>query len=390
MKTAMATMFLLLTVATVGTASNFSNGYVNDDGYTWRDGFWWWDGKSYTREWESYTYYRQYGYHSYPYTGYRWRYYEVTPPVAKLAVPKLPLPSDTQWRSKLLEIKKTMTDIDGAMRMEALNNQLYIDSVHALGLGGELAMQRYGSTMQYPYTAVTSTTNYQVGRFGVNGQTIYGHSRSTMAELYGQVDSSLLYQQAAMLTKNAQDWGGKAHDNHTAIVLTDADGRARVAEIYAKTKAAEGALGAAGSAAAQALHAAEGNSAKILKQETTTTIQPSNGQAAAQGSVQYGQTAVQQGTVVPRPANPQSNGGQTNSKEALAVVIQNRCVSCHGPEKAEAKLDLTRYFELDDATKDRIWERLTTTDPERRMPRNPDNTPGDRLPNEEIQLFLKH
>lgn len=351
------------------TAETFANGYVNDDGYSYWDGYWYYNNIPYTRQQESYTAYRSNGYgsYSYPYTSYRWRYYEYkAPKVAKVEY-KLPGPNDPQWRSKLLEIAKHRDEVEGAMRLNALENQLYLEAVTALGMQGNFNWQNYGMAVGYPNNsyAQTNSSSYQAGSFGVNGATIYGHEYSTISQLYGPTNLDSLYQQSSLLTKNAQDLAGQAHGEFNALLQTEGGNRARVADILAR-----------GQAAAAALRAAEGQSSIVEHKSRTFS--------SGHGPI------LNAPPTAPPQMPPASDPPTKDSAQMLGRVIENRCASCHGNNNPEAKLNMLNYFQFDENTKQRVRQRITTTDATKRMPLREDGTPAEPLPTAEVSLFFLH
>lgn len=385
MKWASAGVLFIVFGAIVFASESFQNGFVNDDGYVWHDGYWTWDGKQYTRRQEYYTTQRAYsngygGYYYQPYQTYRWRYYLYTPPAPVAQVAALPKPNDPLWRSKLLELARQRDQVEGAMRLEALENANYLESLRELGLSGNFMWQNYGQSLQYPSASSIygKTTNYQYGRFGNNGSTIYGSSEITMADIYGSTDLNVLFQQADKHVQNAQQLAGQGASDFMANVQAVGTNAGRVAEIYAKAKAAGYVLGAV-----------EGNSAKVTQQTTTFGTQPNIPPIMPKAAPEP-------------PPGPIGGFGGPSAQEvefqkakiqARGRFFDKNCFVCDTakdpqtgkPRVPAGKMDLTQYerFPLD--RKQLVWDRMTTQDDALRMPRLADGSPGPIMDREELQ-----
>lgn len=289
------------------------------------------------------------------------------------------------------------------MRLSALDNALYLEAVNALGLRSNFSWQQYGTAPPYPSNTYgqggynQQATNYQLGSYGANANTLYGTQVATMAQIYGAADMSALLQQSAKLTQNAQELAGQAHGQFIDAVTREGGNRARVAEILAKQQAAMGVIAATGQAAAQALTAAEGQSAKVY--QSTTTF--GNGvSGSVNGNVNDGsgpqvlpakKIPINQAPApnqVPNDGN--GNGGQArlNLNHFRDVTMDKYCVSCHNATDKVAKLDLTKGYEtFDDELKDAIWERVTTNNPDKRMPAAPKGGTAAQMAEQEIMIF---
>lgn len=192
------------------------------------------------------------------------------------------------------------------------------------------------------------------------GTTVYGYS--TVAEAYGQVDLGLLYNQAARLTDQAQQLAGQAATDFHALVQAEGIQRAEVAKIIAQ-----------GQAARDALLAAKGSPPALTQRSFTfRVVQDGRGEmkverieAPSTGSPDFNLTA-------PKASTAPSN---------ISDVIKNRCVSCHGNDKAAGGLNFLQP--ITDAQQRACLDRITTDDVSKRMPKG-----GARLSVEEIGAFF--
>lgn len=68
-------------------------------------------------------------------------------------------------------------------------------------------------------------------------------------------------------------------------------------------------------------------------------------------------------------------------------VMASRCVACHAGPNAN-KIDLSNWAMLSDDQIKKVLRRVTSTNPDERMPKNPDNSPGTPLELAEIQALF--
>lgn len=301
---------------------NYYNGYVAD-GYSYYDGYWY---KGNTPYYRTPYYYYQYGcrYQAY-------NYYPYYAPVTY---------KDPDWKTKLLEIAKQRDAFEGNLRKDALEHTVFLQSVKALGLEGNFHWQNYGQAVQYPYSysyppPLASTT--------------YVNTQTTLADLYGNLDLNILYQQAGKLTQNAQQLAGQANGDFSALVNQAGSNYARAAEIIAR-----------GEAAAMALKSTESNSARIIQQSKSYAIEGNQGNQGNQGNRRV---------------------------EKRTIAINHYCVKCHGGQKPVKDLDMTQYENFTQEQKDLIWGHLISNDPALLMPRETMDGPGKKLPGDVLELF---
>lgn len=98
------------------------------------------------------------------------------------------------------------------------------------------------------------------------------------------------------------------------------------------------------------------------------------------------------GSVTSRQVMPYApNGGsaQGSVAAALSQVINKKCASCHNPQNANGNVDMTSYATFNKDQKAVVLRTLVTSDPkEKPMPRVAGGGIGERLPREEVQLFI--
>lgn len=249
------------------------------------DAFWWKDGQRFTRTLITVPgggYYSCGRYYQHANT-YQWSY--VLSPVIKqqaaYVAPKVPK-YGAGWREEIIGYAKHRDD-----------QAAYFASLQALGINvntnGLFGGNNYGFG------------NSNLGNYGVNGQTIYGHTYQSVRDAYGDTNLNALYQQAGRLATNAQTIAGQAHTEHSELVSQAGNNAARIAEILAKGQSAANVLNAANAAASS---------------RTVTT-----GQAFTTST--GGQVAQQQPSPMPRIEGAADN-------VALAALVNNKCLRCHG------------------------------------------------------------
>lgn len=330
MRLLFAVLFMLV-VSTALLASDYPVGYTTPAGYTYgADGYWWYGNDAYTRIWVS-------GYYScgcyYP------GYYSYTYSHSKPRVS----PTDPDWRQKLLEIAGERDRQEMKIRAAALEQQYFTEAVKALGLEGNFRIQNYGQAVVYPQGSYYN--NFHLGTYGANGNTLYGYSYKSVADLYGQTDLNTLYQQASQLTQNAQSLAGQATTEFQGLAAKAGENQARVAEILARGEALRAMV-------------------RAIAPEPRATV-TTQGQTFR---VQSGAPAEQQAT--------------------FAKLVADKCAACHSGDSAKGGFDVGRYASLPLDRKIAVWGRLVTNDPEKLMPRDAKGGPGQRLTPEELKLFF--
>jgi len=299
-------------------------------------------------------------------------FYETTSKEAKALSQTVPF--QPGWQKQLLDIAAARDKVEGRLRTQAADFQQYLQGLQALGLQGNFHIQNYGQSVPYgaptmPYTPYASSKQY-----GNQGNTLYGYTYSTIRDIYGDTSTSSLFQQQAKLAENAQSLAGQASTDFGNNVAREGNNRARVAEILAYGQSRKMAL--------------DSSHPQIPVEEHREDRIETTGQG--QGQVQQqGQGQGQAQSLGPdggaRVTMPRADGAVTWP----AVAIE-RCASCHGNGKHEGGFELAAYEKMPPEQKAKVWARLTTSDPDKRMPRGKDGGPGKPLTPAEFKLFVNH
>lgn len=335
MKWLFSMMLVLASAALV--VANY-NGFTNGDGYTYHDGYWYWGEQAYTRTLIQPSGYWSYGcYH--PGRAY-YQYSAYTAPVVTYKTP--------EWRTRLLELATARDRREGLIRQNAFEHQYFLEAIKTLGLEGNFRWNGYGMT---PPGYSGDIYRQQTTSYGANASTIYGYSYNTIASLYGDTNLNQLYLQAAQLAEGSQNLTREAVAGHQNLVGLEGSNRARVAEILAKAQMA---------------------SQIISSLQATPTIETKG----------FSFKVVPGGGI-----EKVEEGVDAKTKEGLveqfAVVARESCASCHSGKKLEGKFDITNYLNMSPREKEKVWQRLTDPDPKRRMPKD-----ADPLPPEKLRLFF--
>lgn len=192
------------------------------------------------------------------------------------------------------------------------------------------------------HTTQVGTTQYGYG-------SSYGYSNtqaSPYSEAWGTVDLMTLYKSAARLAETAQAAGSDATGEFSALVKQAVEGQLNALEVEAR-----------GRAAAEALKAARGNPPSAWSKSTKISVN--------QGGITTESTS--------------------DFSDALAGCIQLRCVKCHGPERKEAGVDMTKYKEFTGQQWDIVLGALDNPDPKKKMPQG-----GPPLTFQERTFFMSH
>lgn len=345
MKYVVALLAILL--ASFGTAdatvATFANGYTSTDGYVFQNGYWTWGGKAYTRVLAYGPGYYAYGcYHQgSPYYSYNYSH-DLAPAVSY---------KDADWRSKLLDIAKQRDAHEGDIRKSAFEQKYFLDGVQALGLTGNFNWQGYGAAPPLA-SGSYNVGGYNLGTYGANGNTLYGYTYQSVANLYGDTNLNQLYQQAGRFVDKAQSLAGQAVTEHTNLAGQAGENAAKVAEILAK-----------GQAVQQYLQSLQQPSARLETKTYSFKVAPD-----AEGKLQ-----------VQKLDGPVAVGsGMTWATSAA------KCMKCHLEKNKEGGFDVRTYVDMTPEQKAVVIRRLTTDDPAKHMPKG-----GPMMPLEELQLWLK-
>ncbi len=314
--------------------------------YVARDGYFWLGSNAYARYWQP-PYYN--GYHQV--AGYYFYVPAYVAPTytAPAAATITVTAADPGWRNRVLDIAKTRDE-----------NKAFQDALLAIGVQPGAAGAGYAPS--YGYGASHAITNH-----GVHGATIFGYSSQALAQLYGDQSAALAVQGYVRAVDTMQSAQGKAIGDLGGLAYGLASKQSEAAQNLT-----------AGLAAAMALQAARPSG----QTQTTTSY---NGGA---GSLQQ-QTIPQQQQQVPQMplATDVPQQQQVSYANQRQVVISMRCAGCHSGATPKGGLNLGNYASLSPEARASIWDRVTTQDPQRRMPRRPDGGAGEPLPERERNVF---
>jgi hypothetical protein len=344
-------ILLVLMAAPVAAlaSDSYPEGFVNVDSYVWTKGRWYKDGQFYTA---TKTYYTEpYYYCGRCYTRERYRYAYV--PVAEVK-PALPSYRDPLWREKVLDLVAYRDRVEAQKQLEALQQAEFVETIQVLGLQDNFRWEGYGSHVPY-----ASPLRFRLSAAGVQGNTVYGYERSTIADLYSSVDLNVALQQAGRLVEGVQRLEGNANQNYQDNVRALNDGAAKIAEIRAK-----------GDILREMLR--EPDRARIEQREYS--YRASTG---ADGRMKVERVDV------------------PNVGKLWEAHAKKECSSCHSGEEPKGNFEWTTYPALPATgdrdkvgiTKEIVLERLITHDLDKRMPRNPEGGPGRKITPKEYNLW---
>jgi len=332
-------LILSLVLAVCGIAgAQDTVGSPNSDGYTLQSsGYYTYGAESqlYYRSLVTVPAYTAYGQY-YPQRQY-YRYLAYNPPVVQVP------PYQPNWQE--LVAKAIDRKNDYAAYLQAIK---VLDPGGSYGINGAYGVQ--GSA-------------YSIANFGVNGSTSYGVGNSFNAALatpYSTLDLNLLYQQAAQNTQSAIKLGADANNGFSVLVGQAGQGAANVAKIQAEGLA----VAQVGTALFQALRSGQ------QYQGISFKLTP-----------QVGWQKVEE----PGKVDPNVKQGLAQQFAALA---QARCVECHNATVKKGGFDIAAYASMSPQQKMAVWERLTTPDNDRVMPRDSKGGPGKRLTADELRTFF--
>lgn len=307
---------------------------ANDGSYVFRDGFYWQGASAFTRTLVSVpgSYYYSNGCcYQYPSTSY---YSYTAIPVATYVTPAPPAPATPAygdgWKTEVLKYAAKRDDI-----------ALYQYTLKALGINYASPPVVDGGFSASQYSG---------------GNTLYGYSYNSVKDSYGSLDVNTLYQAAARLAQGAQQYGSQATTEHAGLVQQAGDNQARVAEIFARSKAASDVFRATEPQA----------SSKVTTSITGNGSSPAVANAIA--------------------ANLAS---ADDTPSFVLNVATPLCGACHTGPKAKGGFDVSQWTTLSAKQKEIIGDRILTTDPNKRMPRLTDGTAGS-LNTAQLRAFLSH
>lgn len=247
----------------------------------------------------------------------------------------------SDWKTRVVEYAKAKDD-----------QLAFFGALKAIGVNGNVYDYGYGSYYK----------NYAASSTPVQGDTVYGYTYNQIQAAYGQTDLNTLYQQASRLTQGAQTLASDANNGFQSLVQTAGDNQARIAEYFVNAQA-------------QAL----------LLQASKKAVEPQP-QTITQTTIQGGGSTIGQGGAVIQ-AQPAGNDNGW-----MRTVAKPLCASCHTGSNAAGKFDIDQYPLLTQEQKAVVWERLTTRDDGKRMPRDgkDKSKPGQPLTAPQLAEFFRH
>jgi len=284
------------------------------------------------------------------------------------------------WQKQLLDIAAARDKVEGRLRTQAADFQQYLQGLKALGLEGNFHIQNYGQSVPYAggYGNGTPYAQSNQNQYRQPGSTIYGYTYDTIKSLYGDTSMNTLYQQAGRLTEGAQQLAGQAGTQFNQAVANEGNNRSRVAEILAYGQARKMAL--------------DSSHPQIAPEERTQEHREDRIETQGQGQGQVQQQGQGQGQA--QSLGPDGRAAVTMPRADGAVtwpaVAVERCASCHGGGKKEGGFEIAAYEKMTPDAKARVWARLTSPDPDKRMPRAKDGSAGKPLTPAEFKLFVLH
>lgn len=316
-----------------------------DDGYVFRNGYYYYGN-------EAQAYYRSLitvpGYYSYGayYPGYSYyKYYPYTP-----SNPVAPAPA-LDWRSRTLDIAKIQVQYNAKREAEILEQKNYLEAIKALGLQGIGHSQGYGTIP--PYVVDGHYQSTYLSGYGANASTVYGYNA------YANANSNdflaQLFQMANQQTINSQALTDKAQTGFQTLINQEGANRAKVAEIMAKSQMV-----------VAMLKSLEGPPS-ALTQGYSFKISQDKGLQVDSGGV--------------------AADVKAKLAEQFKALVTAKCAECHSPTNKKGGFDVFTYTALSPDAKQIVWDRLTTQDPAKLMPRDKKGGTGTRLTPEELRLF---
>jgi mono/diheme cytochrome c family protein len=242
---------------------------------------------------------------------------------------------DKGWKDAITEIIAAKEKHKAELERLAEDNKAYTEAIRALGYNPP-ELQRNISEPGHTDYGVVERSEFS-------------------ADYYNPQNLEVLWNQADRHVENTQRISGDAVNGFRELLRDvqerDDQGRERVALIRAKT---------------ELLKAMDVPEAHLRGSTTKLTPQGS-------GHAQASKPKAQEPTL-----------------GDLQSVVTKKCVSCHNAQTPAGGLDMNKYLSFNEAKRQAIYDRVTTTDPELRMPKkylDGKVVPGDPLPVKEAILF---
>lgn len=237
------------------------------------------------------------------------------------------------WKSDLVKALDKQRD-----------HELFLQALRESGLQSN--QQGYSNGNDYSATSGSSTYSYGYVPFADQGGTIYGATVKDYAPNIGQVDVAALVNQQMRLVERLSEGTNTANNAVAGQINSLANAQAEVAKIQA--------------------------AGQVLVETVRAAQAPATAHHTWQRETQSQQQSQPQALSAP----------QTTATDMVrvAALFERSCVKCHGAEKAQGGLNLSGFDSW--GTQQRaevaqaIMDRITSQDPEMRMPPPPADPVG--------------
>lgn len=343
---------MILLLPTIGSAETYQNGYTTPGGWIYYNGCWYESSDPayhypYSREWlmtPGTTYYSCGRYYSTPSIGH-WQYSKKAIVYVAPTTPTIPAYSPN-WRADFAAIAKERDAVRGRVIEKGQDHAQYMEAATSL-----FGAQAFRMPELPPLLGnINLGSAYQVGTFGVQGQTQYGYNTyQAIQQNYGSLDRNALYLQKSQLVKGAQDLARSEGNDFNTNITLEGQAAARVAEIEARSAAAE-----------RLLRASEPQASSRIEVRSTVKTAAS----AADSRI---------------PDNFITN---------TAVPL---CGACHSGTEPKGKMNISSWDTFTQEQKDAVMSRIYSKDPKKRMPfADAEGNPGNPLSKEDKIKFAIH
>lgn len=237
-----------------------------------------------------------------------------------------------------------------AAGVQRLNNATTL--IDKLGLTGNFRWEAYGAT----------------GHYGVFPNSVYVPN----AQQGSTIMQGGAYPQAQAYSQPAVTQQGVIDTNAIATLLARQPGDLAKMSDLAHSRTTE------------LIETAQGEASKANEINALTGLMQTLRQPTAQSQQRYELRFTENGQPT---VNPLPQQQQVALPFGAQQVISSRCVACHAGPNANG-IDLANWAALTPDQVRNVLSRVISTDPDRRMPKNPDKSPGTPLELPEIQALF--
>lgn len=253
-------------------------------------------------------------------------------------VQTLPAATDPDWRSKLTQIIANKAAWEEKAKASAAEHAEWMEAMRAVGYSPAKQVSAYSERIVYP----------------ASRGSVYGTIETQ--NYYNPTNLDVQWNQADRHVDKAQDLANSAVQGFRETLreasVQESTAKERVAAIYAK--------------------------AALLKAADTPELTTRR--------VVIGTTEGSANVTIPDPKPRPADADD----DALTKLIEAKCVKCHNAQNPSGKIDMTKFFSFDEATRDKVRTAVTNPDPDKRMPlkKNGDMyVAGEALSFDELVLF---